>query len=143
MEVSPAGRTAEFANHIEPGRVLAGTRAGTARIPALAADAGRAADGRTGGAADRARIDDLTLTLHYADTELGLTTSHDRIAALRPLARAYASGLGTPLTDAERRALPGPSPGSRFGASAAGSRCSTTRRPPGHMPGPRRTHHYG
>jgi hypothetical protein len=32
MEVSPAGRTAEFANHIEPGRVLAGTRAGTARI---------------------------------------------------------------------------------------------------------------
>jgi Ser/Thr protein kinase RdoA (MazF antagonist) len=32
MEVSPAGRTAEFANHIEPGRVLAGTRAGTARL---------------------------------------------------------------------------------------------------------------
>jgi len=31
-EVSPAGRAVEFANQIEPGRVLAGTRAGTARI---------------------------------------------------------------------------------------------------------------
>jgi hypothetical protein len=47
--------------------------------------------------ADRARIDDLALTLYYADTELGLTASHDRIAALQPLVRAYASGLGTPL----------------------------------------------
>ncbi len=56
--------------------------------------------------AERARIDDLALTLYYADTELGLTTSGDRIAALRPLVRAYASGLGSPLTDAEREALP-------------------------------------
>jgi len=31
-EVSPAGRSVEFANHIEPGAVLSGTRAGTARI---------------------------------------------------------------------------------------------------------------
>ena len=31
-DVSPAGRAAEFANHIEPGRVLSRTRAGTARI---------------------------------------------------------------------------------------------------------------
>jgi homoserine kinase type II len=54
----------------------------------------------------RARIDDLALTLYYADTEFGLTASHDRIAALRPLVRAYASVLGTPLTDAERQALP-------------------------------------
>jgi len=152
MHVSPAGRAVEFANHIEPGRVLAGTRAGTARIrswqptPAERRMAGQAerlaeqvAAGEAGLAAglprqlthgdfwddnvffhgqtpvfvadfafmaDRARIDDLALTLYYADTELGLTTSHDRIAALQPLVRAYASGLGTPLTDAERQALP-------------------------------------
>ncbi len=56
--------------------------------------------------AERARIDDLALTLYYADTELGLTTIGDRIAALRPLVRAYASGLGRPLTDTEREALP-------------------------------------
>ena len=31
-EVSPAGRSVEFANHIDPGAVLSGTRAGTARI---------------------------------------------------------------------------------------------------------------
>jgi homoserine kinase type II len=31
-EVSPAGRSVEFANHIEAGRVLSGTRAGAARI---------------------------------------------------------------------------------------------------------------
>jgi Ser/Thr protein kinase RdoA (MazF antagonist) len=152
MEASPAGRTAAFANHIEPGRVLAGTRAGTARIRRwpptqaerrMAGQAERLAELVTAGeadlaagplrqlvhgdfwddnvffrgqtvvfvanfsfTADRARIDGLALTLHYADTGLGLATSHDRIAALRPLVRAYASGLGTPLTDAERRALP-------------------------------------
>jgi Ser/Thr protein kinase RdoA (MazF antagonist) len=32
MQVAPAGRIAEFANHIEPGRALPGTRAGAARI---------------------------------------------------------------------------------------------------------------
>jgi Ser/Thr protein kinase RdoA (MazF antagonist) len=56
--------------------------------------------------AERARIDDLALTLYYADTEAGLTTSPDRIAALRPLVHGYASGLGSPLTDAEHQALP-------------------------------------
>jgi Ser/Thr protein kinase RdoA (MazF antagonist) len=56
--------------------------------------------------AERARIDDLALTLYCADTEAGLTTSPDRIAALRPLVHGYASGLGNPLTDAEHQALP-------------------------------------
>ena len=42
----------------------------------------------------------------YADTELGLAGTGDRIAALRPLVRAYASGLGEPLTAAEHQALP-------------------------------------
>ena len=56
--------------------------------------------------AERARIDDLALTLYYADTEFGLTTSQDRIAALKPLVRAYASGLDNPLTGAEREILP-------------------------------------
>ena len=56
--------------------------------------------------AERARIDDLALTLYDADTEAGLTTSPDRIAALRPLVHRYAGGLGNPLTDAEHQALP-------------------------------------
>jgi Ser/Thr protein kinase RdoA (MazF antagonist) len=136
--ISPAGRVVEFANNIEPGRVLAGTRAGVARIrswhPApeerrMARQAerlaGLVAEGEapliTGLArqlthgdfwddnvffqgedpvfvadfafmADRARLDDLAAT--------------DGIAALRPLVRAYASGLGTPLSDAEQEALP-------------------------------------
>jgi Ser/Thr protein kinase RdoA (MazF antagonist) len=152
MEISPAGRAAEFANHIEPGRALPGTRAGTARIrswhptPAerrLATQAERLAEQVTAGEAGRAarlprqlvhgdfwddnaffqgqdpafvagvgfmaeqaRIDDLALTLYYADTQFGLATTQDRIAALRPPLHAYASGLGTPLTGAERQALP-------------------------------------
>jgi len=32
VDVSAAGRTVEFANQIEPARMLAGTRAGTDRI---------------------------------------------------------------------------------------------------------------
>jgi Ser/Thr protein kinase RdoA (MazF antagonist) len=56
--------------------------------------------------AERARIDDLALTLYYADTELGLAGTSDRIAALRPLVPAYASGLGEPPTSAEHQALP-------------------------------------
>ncbi len=79
--------------------------------------------------AERARIDDVALTLCYADTELGQTTSGDRIAAPQPLVRAYVSGPSS-------RRCPGPSPGSRCGASAAGSRCSTTRTPPGRMLAP-------
>jgi len=46
--------------------------------------------------AERARIDDLALTLYYADTGFGLT-GRDRIAALRPLVRGYTIGLGSPL----------------------------------------------
>jgi hypothetical protein len=56
--------------------------------------------------AERARTDDLALTLYCADTDFGLTTSADRIAALQPLVRAYASGLDNTLTGAERQALP-------------------------------------
>jgi homoserine kinase type II len=56
--------------------------------------------------AERARIDDLALTLYYADTEFGRTRTSDRIAALQPLVRAYASGLDHPLTGPERDALP-------------------------------------
>jgi Ser/Thr protein kinase RdoA (MazF antagonist) len=152
LQVSPAGRTAEFANHIGPDRVLAGTRAGARRIRRwhptpderrMASQAERLAELVVAGEAalaaglprqlvhgdfwdgnvffrgddlvfvadfsfmaDRTRIDDLALTLYYADTELGLTGGPDRIAALRPMVRAYASGLGGPLTAAERAALP-------------------------------------
>jgi Ser/Thr protein kinase RdoA (MazF antagonist) len=151
-EVSPAGRSVEFANHIEPGAVLSGTRAGTARIRGwhptpdeeqLASQAERLAELVAAGEAglvaglprqlvhgdfwddnvffqgetlvfvadfsfmaERARIDDLALTLYYADTEAHLTTSLDRIAALRPLVHRYAGGLSNPLTDAEHQALP-------------------------------------
>jgi hypothetical protein len=55
---------------------------------------------------ERALIDDLALTLYYADTELGLAGSTDRIAALGPLVHAYTSGLDHPLTRPEREALP-------------------------------------
>jgi Ser/Thr protein kinase RdoA (MazF antagonist) len=151
-EVSSAGRAAEFANHIEPGRVVAGTRAGTARVKGwnptsyerrMASQAEVLAElvatgeaGLTAGLprqlvhgdfwddnvffrgqdpvfvadfafmAERARIDDLALTLYYADIQFGLTSSQERIAALRPLLRAYASGLDHPLTGPERAALP-------------------------------------
>jgi Ser/Thr protein kinase RdoA (MazF antagonist) len=56
--------------------------------------------------AERARIDDLALTLYYADTEFGLACADDRITAPRLLIRAYQSGLGHPLTSAEHHALP-------------------------------------
>ena len=151
VKVCAEGRTVKFANHIEPGAVLAGTRAGAARVrswhpaPAERRMAGQAerlaelvAAGEAGLAAGlprqlthgdfwdanvffrgeapvfvadfgfmahRARIDDLALTLYYADTEFGLT-GRDRIAALRPLVRAYTMGLGSPLTPAEHQALP-------------------------------------
>lgn len=182
MEVSPAGRAAEFANHIEPGRVLSGTRAGTARIMRwrptpderqLAGQAerlaGLVAAGEAGLAAglpgqlvhgdfwddnvffrgqdpvfvadfgfmaERARVDDLALTLYYADTEFGLATA-------RTGSRRCDHWCGpTPAGSADRsptpngRHCPGPSPASRCGASAAGSRPSTTNTPPGHTPAP-------
>lgn len=150
--ISAAGRTAEFANHIEFDHVLAGTRAGTQRIRRwdptplerrMAGEAERLAElvaaGEAGLAAglprqmvhgdfwddnvffhredpvfvadfgfmaERTRVDDLALTLYYIDSELGLADSQDRIAALRPLVQAYASGLDNPLTGSEHDALP-------------------------------------
>jgi len=150
--ISPAGRGVEFANYIEPGQVLSGTRAGAQRIrgwhptPAewrMAGEAERLAELVTAGEAglaaglprqlvhgdfwddnvffrgqslvfvadfgfmaERARIDDLALTLYYADTQAGLAGSKVRIAALRPLVHAYTSGLDHSLTGAERAALP-------------------------------------
>lgn len=55
---------------------------------------------------ERARIDDLALTLYFADCELGLRDADERIAALRPLVEAYDSGLDLPLSATERAALP-------------------------------------
>jgi Ser/Thr protein kinase RdoA (MazF antagonist) len=55
--------------------------------------------------AERTRVDDLALTLYYADTDFGLTATSGRIAALRPLVQAYASGLDDPTCPAIRRAL--------------------------------------
>jgi hypothetical protein len=56
---------------------------------------------------ERARIDDLALTLYYANS----TFSDDPVSAhrarrLRTLVDAYAGGLDEPLTSAERAALP-------------------------------------
>jgi len=56
---------------------------------------------------ERARIDDLALTLYFADASFG----HDdadgrRLVRLRRLVEAYASGLDHPLTTLERAALP-------------------------------------
>jgi hypothetical protein len=86
--------------------------------------------------AERSRIDDLALTLYCADTELGLTANQDRIAALRPLVSAYASGLDHPLTAAEREALPWAIARQPLWASAAGSPCLMTRTSPGRTPVP-------
>jgi homoserine kinase type II len=181
-EVSPAGRSVEFANHIEAGQVLAGTKAGTARIRSWhptpwerrrASEAERLAELVAAGEADlagqlprqlvhgdfwdnnvfscgedpvfvadfsfmaeRARVDDLALTLYYADTELGLTGRRDRVAVLRPLVSAYAGGLDHPLTAAEREALPWVIARQPPWASAAGWPCSMTRAAPGRMPAP-------
>ncbi len=60
----------------------------------------------------RARIDDLALTLYFADATLGPDDSlddrggGDRIARLRRLVDAYDSGLDHRLTTAERAAVP-------------------------------------
>jgi homoserine kinase type II len=55
---------------------------------------------------ERARVDDLALTLYFADSSLGQEDDGVRIARLRRLVDAYDSGLGNPLTTAERAALP-------------------------------------
>jgi Ser/Thr protein kinase RdoA (MazF antagonist) len=55
---------------------------------------------------ERARVDDLALTLYFADASLGHEDDRRGIARLRRLADAYDSGLDNPLTTAERAALP-------------------------------------
>ncbi len=56
---------------------------------------------------ERPRIDDLALTLYYANSTLGAGyTSPERIARLASLVDAYAGALDEPLTDVERVALP-------------------------------------
>src|SRR5439155_11243914 len=56
---------------------------------------------------ERARIDDLALTLYYTNSTFSDDpTSDDRIRKLRTLVDAYDAGLDEPLTDAERAALP-------------------------------------
>jgi Ser/Thr protein kinase RdoA (MazF antagonist) len=56
---------------------------------------------------ERARIDDLALTLYYTNsTYADDQTSDDRIHRLLKLVNAYDSGLDDPLTSVERAALP-------------------------------------
>src|SRR5215470_8178164 len=86
--------------------------------------------------AERARIDDLALTLYYADTQFGLAITQDRIAALRPWCTPTPAGSAHHSPTPNGRHCPGPSPASPCGASAAGSRCSTTNTPPGRTPAP-------
>ncbi|WP_274364875.1 phosphotransferase enzyme family protein [Paenibacillus thermotolerans] len=54
---------------------------------------------------ERARIDDLALTLYYFDCSIEPVTE-ERLSKLRSLTDAYDSGLGERLSSAERRALP-------------------------------------
>ena len=55
----------------------------------------------------RARIDDLALTLYFASlTYAEDPASDDQIRRLRRLIDAYNRGLATPLSSAERAALP-------------------------------------
>lgn len=56
---------------------------------------------------ERARIDDLALTLYYTNSTFADDpTSRDRVLRLRTLVEAYDSGLDEPLLRAERAALP-------------------------------------
>lgn len=55
---------------------------------------------------ERARVDDLALTLYFADASLGQEDDGVRIARLRRLVDAYDTGLDIPLTTAERADLP-------------------------------------
>ena len=54
---------------------------------------------------ERARIDDLALTLYYFDCSDNLVT-HEHLGKLRCLIDAYDKGLGDPLSEIERKALP-------------------------------------
>lgn len=150
--VSSSGRHPPFANHIESGDALLGTRRGTNRIRAWnpspaerhladAADAlarlvasveaplvpdlprqlvhGDFWDnnvlfqaGRVTLVADfdflgeRARIDDLALTLYFAAVEHLPDPASDNLSPLRRLLQAYDRDLHPPLSGAERAALP-------------------------------------
>src|SRR5207248_149039 len=56
---------------------------------------------------ERARIDDLALTLYYTNSTFGEDpVSDERIGRLRRLVDAYDGGLEVPLTAVERAALP-------------------------------------
>jgi homoserine kinase type II len=56
---------------------------------------------------ERARIDDLALTLYYTNSKFSDgPLSDERIDRLRALVDAYGSGLDHPLSEAERAALP-------------------------------------
>ncbi|GAA5028458.1 phosphotransferase enzyme family protein [Actinopolymorpha pittospori] len=55
---------------------------------------------------ERARVDDLALTLYFADLAPPLLDIDARAGNLRALVDAYETGLDAPLTAAERAALP-------------------------------------
>jgi homoserine kinase type II len=56
---------------------------------------------------ERLRIDDLALTLYFANSSIGGDRlSEERMRQLRHLVDAYDSGLDEPLSAAERRAVP-------------------------------------
>jgi homoserine kinase type II len=56
---------------------------------------------------ERARVDDLALTLYYTNSTFSDDpTSDDRLRRLRTLVDAYAAGLNETLTPSERAALP-------------------------------------
>jgi homoserine kinase type II len=56
---------------------------------------------------ERARIDDLALTLYYTNSTFGEDPlSDDRVRRLRALVAAYERGLDERLTSGERAALP-------------------------------------
>src|SRR5262249_9940899 len=56
---------------------------------------------------ERARLDDLALTLYFASWPFSARpVSDERLARLRRLVDAYDQGLADPLTPAERAALP-------------------------------------
>ncbi|MCJ8008794.1 phosphotransferase enzyme family protein [Lederbergia wuyishanensis] len=55
---------------------------------------------------ERARIDDLALTLYFLSFQFKCMTTEESIARLSSLVQAYESGLGEPLSDTERKALP-------------------------------------
>ena len=56
---------------------------------------------------ERARIDDVALTLYFTSLKYAETAASDaHLSKLRALINAYDSGLATPLSSAERAALP-------------------------------------